>query len=322
MAARTHVLLLLGPLVVAATGCTVGRTETPEWAKRQLATLEGDPMVALRPPGTEFKTQGGRPAGSKKGLKWDDYWSTTLSVSFTMSGEPGAAVEAYLAAAPGVGWRLFEVHCQRQALEVTAVFGKEIQGFPGGSDVLLTVVARPQSHELGVDLDTNHAPPEPPRPSSAGLPRRDVHCLRGVDPADPRRRPRSAVPARSPEELCALVSPEEAQAFFPEVAGAQPLRIDARARCRFSEGSLGGQWFDILDAATIPLAAFEDRQYSLAGADAGFFLLVADVHISDTLWGAWIDSPRGPLELSTGPHYTEEAVTGLGRLIQLAALSR
>ncbi|MDP9069873.1 MAG: hypothetical protein M3N68_01015 [Actinomycetota bacterium] len=321
---RTQILpLLVGLVLVVATGCGVGRTDTPEWAKRQLATFERDPIVQLRPPGTELKAQSGRPAGTKRGLKWDESWSTTLSALFTLSGEPGAAVEAYLAAAPGAGWRLFEVRCQRQALEVRAVFGKNIPGFPLGSDVLLTVVARPQNHELGMGLDSNQAPPDPPLPSSAGLPRRDVHCLRGVDLADPRRQPRSATPARSSEELCALVSPREAQAFLPEVTEAQPLQIDARPRCRFSQpGTLGTDWFDILDAATIPLLEFQDRQYSLAYADDGFFLLVAEGHISDKLWGAWIDSPRGPIELSTGPHYSEEAVAGLGRLIQRAALSR
>ena len=313
--------LVVGPVLLLVTACTADRTDTPDWAKQQLATFERDPIVQLRAPGTELKAKTGRPAGTRRGWMSDESWSTTLSVSFVMTGEPGAAVEAYLSAAPDAGWRLFEVHCQRQALEVTAVFGKDIPGFPSGSAVLLTVVARPQQGELAIELDANHAPPDAPRSSSAGLPRRDVHCLRGVGPADPRRQSRSTAPARTPEELCALVSPEEVRAFFPEVIQAQPERFDARPRCRFSAGRVGGQWFDIIDAATIPFAAFEDRQYSFAHADEGFFLLVAEGHIGDHLWGAWIDSPRGPLELSTGPHYSEEAVVGLGRLIQRAALS-
>ena len=52
----------------------------------------------------------------------------------------------------------------------------------------------------------------------------------------------------------------------------------------------------------------------------GFFLLVSGYHISDDLYGAWIDSPRGPLELATGFHRSEEAVVSLRRLIQRAAL--
>ena len=313
--------LVVGPVLLLVTACAVERTDTPDWAKQQLATFERDPIVQLRGPGTELKAKTGRPAGTRRGWLSDESWSTTLSVSFAMTAEPGTAVEAYLAAARDAGWRLFEVHCQRQALEVKAVFGKDIPGFPGGSDVLLTVVARPQQGELTIGLDANHAPPEPPSPSSAGLPRRNVHCLRGVDRGDPRRQPPSEAPARTPEELCALVSPEEVRAFFPEVTQAQPERFDARHRCRFSAGRLGGQWFDLMDAATIPLAAFEDRQYSLTHADEGFFLLVAEGHIGDHLWGAWIDSQRGPLELSTGPHYSEGVVVGLGRLIQRAARS-
>ncbi len=315
-------LLLASVVLLVAAGCAGEEIETPDWARRQLATFERDPIVQFRAPGTELKEQTGRPAGTRRGWLSDDSWWTTLSASFVMNGEPGTTIEAYISAANGSGWRLLEVHCQRQALLVTAVFGKDIPGFPGGPAVLSTVVARAQERQLGLVLDANHAPPDPPSPSSAGLPRRDVHCLRGMDPADPRRQPRSATPSRTSEELCALVSPEEVRAFFPEVTQAQPERFDDRARCRFSAGRVGGQWFDILDAATIPLAAFQDRQYSLAHADEGFFLLVAEGHISDHLWGAWIDSPRGPLELSTGPHYSEETVVGLGRLIQRAALLR
>ena len=313
--------LIVCPMLLLVTACAVERTDTPDWAKEQLATFERDPIVQLRAPGTELKAENGRPAGTRRGWLSDESWSTTLSVSFVMTAEPGTAVEAYLAAAPDAGWRLFEVHCQRQSLEVTAVFGKDMPGFPSGSDVLLTVVARPQRGELTIGLDANRAPPDPPSPSSAGLPRRNVHCLRGVGPADRRRQPRSEVPARTAEELCTLVSPQEVRAFFPEVAQAQPERFDDRPRCRFSAGRIGGQWFDLMDAATIPIAAFEDRQYSLTNADDRFFLLVADAHISDRLWGAWIDSPRGPLELSTGPHHSEEVVVGLGRLIQRAARS-
>ncbi len=313
--------LVVGTVLMLATACTLERTDTPDWAKQQLATFERDPIVQFRAPGTELKAKTGRPAGTRRGWLSDESWWTTLSASFVMTGEPGAAVEAYLAAAPDAGWRLFEVHCQRQALEVKALFEKDIPGFFGGPEVLLTVVARPQQGELGIGLAANHAPPGAPSPSSAGLPRRDVHCLRGVGPEDPRRQPRSTTPARTEQELCALVSPEEVRASFPEVTQAEPERFDARPRCRFSDGRVGGQWFDIIDAATIPLAAFEDRQYSLAHADEGFFLLVAEGLISDHLWGAWIDSPRGPLELSTGPHYSEEAVVRLGRLVQRAALS-
>ncbi|HEX8770922.1 MAG TPA: hypothetical protein VF711_09155, partial [Acidimicrobiales bacterium] len=252
--------LVVGPVLLLMTACAGERTDTPDWAKQQLATFERDPIVQLRAPGTELKAKTGRPAGTRRGWLSDESWSTTLSVSFVMTAEPGTVVEAYLVAARDAGWRLFEVHCQRQTLEVKAVFGKDIPGFPDGSDVLLTVVARSQQRELAIGLDANHAPPEPPSPSSAGLPRRNVHCLRGVDPGDPRRQPPSQVPARTPEELCALVSPEEVRAFFPEVTQAQPERFDARHRCRFSDGRLGGQWFDLMDAATIPLVAFEDRQ--------------------------------------------------------------
>lgn len=324
MAARSRrctVAFVVGSVLLLTTACTGERTTTPDWAKQQLATFERDPIMHFRAPGTELKARTGRPAGTRDGWLADESWSTTLSASFVMTGEPGAAVAAYLAAAPDAGWRLFEVHCQRQTLEVKAVFGKVIPGFPGGSDVLLTVVARPQQGELGLGLDSNRSPPEVPQPSSAGLPRRDVRCLDGVDPADRNRQPRSTAAARTPEELCALVSPEEVRAFVPEVTQAEPERFDATPRCRFSDGRLGGHFFDIIDAGTIPFAAFEDRQYSLAHADEGFFLLVSEYHISDNLWGAWIDSPRGPLELSSGPHRSDEAVVGLGRLIQRAALT-
>lgn len=313
--------LVVGPVLLLMTACAGERTDTPEWARQQLATFERDPIVQFRAPGTELKAKSGRPAGTRQGWLSGESWSTTLSVWFVMTAEPGTAVEAYLGAARDGGWRLFEIHCQRQALEVKAVFGKDIPGFPNGPEVLLTVVARPQHGELGIGLDSNRAPPQPPSPSSVGLPRRNVHCLRDVGPGDPRRQPRSEAPARTGEELCALVSPEQVRAFFPEVTQAQPERFDATPRCRFSDGRIGGQWFDLMDAATIPLAAFEDRQYSLTHADKGFFLLVAEGHISDHLWGAWIDSPRGPIELSTGPHHSEEVVMGLGRLIQRAARS-
>ena len=196
-------LLLATVVLLVAAGCAGEEIETPDWAKRQLATFERDPIAQFRAPGTELKEQTGRPAGTKRGWLSDDSWSTTFSASFVMNGEPGITVEAYISAANGAGWRLLEVHCQRQALFVTAVFGKDIPGFPGGSAVLSTVVARPQERELRLELDANHAPPDPPAPRApACLVVTSTACeawtrpIPGVSPGRPRppEPPRSSAP--------------------------------------------------------------------------------------------------------------------------------
>ena len=310
-------------LAAMATACSLDEpVQTTEAAERELAVLEADPLVRFQAPATTLVRSDGRPAGSQKTLFGRQQWATELWRDYSTTGTPGETVEAYLAPAAASGWKLLQVRCRREILRVTAVFAKELPVFTALPSVVLEVTAETEKRVLSVHA-SNQTPPEGDTPVSAGLPRRDLHCLRGFDPADPRRHPRSATPARTGPQLCALLSPGEVQRFAPEVAGSAPdVGLDDRPMCRFTDANGLPVGIQILDAAQTPRVRFEDRQYSLSHADRGFFLLAPETG-SDRLQGAWVDTPTGALELdAAGVTLDEPTMVALGRALQRAGSGR
>jgi len=279
-----------------------------------LAQLRREPIVTFRAPGTRLRSRHDTLGGSVPRIGETVTRTSEVALIFsTGDAQPGDAVAAYEQAAKAGGWQLVSMNCERQTLIVSAVFARDTRSGPATTAAvrLLRVSEVVERHELNVTLRVDSVPNSAATPTSAGLPRRDSGCLRGFSPADPRRRPLPGTSGRTAEQLCDLLR-EPLQTVYRDDASrnrALDLRPwaqadsqfgsywnpDTRASCSVSEGDLN---IMIFDAATIPRAAYEDYQYSVASSAADLFFLTSNrYNQTDELYGAWIDTPRGPIEL-------------------------
>jgi hypothetical protein len=312
--------------LLLATGCS--SHPIPSDADKQLLRrFRSDPVAAYRPPDTALLSSRAVLGGTRSApfLPGEpEVTSSELSQTMTLGGDAGDTVESYLKPATEAGWRLVTVSCFRQTLTVQAVFTTEpdgpLPGAPPGArndragrvSELLSVIATAEDHLLEVRFFRGPLP-EHPGPSSAGLPRRDMHCLKGFDPADPSRRA-SAAPARTGEQLCALVltDPLGDELDKAPYAGAGP-------RSRSAECWLGiaGVEIGVVDAARSSRASFEDRRLS-PYAEEGFFLVAGAAGLSDDVSGAWVDTPGGPIEVKMS-QAGDEAVANIARALKKIA---
>lgn len=314
-------------LLILASACTTHSAA----AKAALAQLRSDPIVTFSAPSAQLLSRHDTLGGS--GPKFSE--PSRVDLIFSIGGaQPGDAVAAYEQEAKASGWDLVAVSCERQTLTVSAVFARDTRTVPVDRVVgrVLLVSEVVELHQLRVTLTLDIVPPAATA-TSAGLPRRDSGCLRGVHPADARRQPPSATSGRTAEQLCDLLreplratSADAGQSnrvldLRPWTAPSQfgsYFTPNERPSCSFSDRD---QYITILDAATIPLAAYEDHQYSLAGTDAKLFLLASDAYNrSDELYGAWIYTARGPVELQA-TRLPEQELQALARLVEKAASS-
>lgn len=327
---RPAVLASLAAVLMLASGCTE-RTTHSKWDRQLLERFRNDPVTSYRPPGAELQTTRALLGGTLHVLLGGPYGKASeLIQTLSIAGDVGDAVASYTGPASAAGWRLVKVSCSRQALSVEAFFTTQPAGLsttipinePNGGSLrvgeVLTVTGSQEARSLMVQFSWG-PPPEAPSPTSLDLPRRDVHCLKGFDPGDPRRQPRSVVPARSAEQLCALAAVEPLAGKLVEA----PFRADAFGgfppKCELYTTDAR---IVLYDAAQRTQMSFADRQYSRQYADDGFFLIARAEGGPDTdkLAGAWIDTPGGPIEadISGG----EEVARVLGRLIQKIATAQ
>ena len=298
-----------------------GRETRPEGAA-QLALLEAEPVLAYRAPETELDTSSSVPAGVDHNvLGPDKVVPTSVNQTFGVSGDPARAIEAYLAEATASGWRLVETACSRPERISTAVLIKDFPGFT--ANLVLTGYAPlpPAPRRLMLELAVKPLPAAAgergfgPQPGS-------LHCVRQVKSDDPDLRPPSSAPARTPAELCALLPLAEARAADPRVQRAVAEISNGIPGCAFRaphrvfEGR-ETTWIALSDAFETPKAVYLDRRHPASQADESLYLLTSDV--GPSLSGAWIATPRGPVELHVAADLDVERTLALARVVQARA---
>jgi hypothetical protein len=310
-------------VLVLAAGCV--RTSHSNADRRRLDSFLQDPVAAFRAPGTELLSTeeflggvdhpvfGGPTSGSSEYVQ-----------TMSMVGDAGDTVEAYVQPARDAGWHLLEFNCSRQALRVEAVFvtppdllSATFDEATAARKASLTVTALVETHRLRVDFGSSVLG-GPPAPSTTGLPRRDVHCLSGFDPADPRRLQGSRVPARTAAQLCALGLADPLRCMLRLPSSSQDAAGSVGPPACILYTADGSPNVAIQDAAQRSRASFEDRQFSPAYMDDGILLIAGPPGRNEELTGALVDTANGPIEVQMEAA-SLEAVVAFSQALQQAA---
>lgn len=263
---------------------------TPE-GRRELRALKKDPITKFQAPGSKLLDKKEEPASEDSlGFTKD----TTFELIYSIDGEPSATVEAYLAPAKRAGWQLIGAHCDRYPPSTGLHFERHTSQFTAILTVEASVSTRSPSAGPRFSVELKAIPPQDraAQQGRGGSPRHDdVHCIDDLHPSHPSlQQPDSA--RRTAEELCALLSLDEARAVVPRVATASPTKNGDQSQCSYLAAD-GARLF-VLFPATEPRAAYEERQLPISGRDVGFMLLDSGAHGS----AAWVDSSLGPVILA------------------------
>lgn len=286
--------------------------DTTSEGRRELRALRKDPVLDFRAPGTDLR----RSTDVAAGRDWKNAAQPTeIRRQFTLKSEPGVAVEAYRARAAASGWQVHDVRCSFEFGSTSVRLTRPVLG----KTVTLNLygyVERQTSYNRsrGLLVSIKGAAPSGPAdgPEGAGLPRRDLHCLRGLDPDSPDLRP----PALQPESasaICGLLTVAEARKILPAVTEAKPT-INAGLGCRYAAGA--GRGFTVT-AADEPRAHYQDDQSPHDPGRREFVLLDHDT--SGPPEGVWVDTRIGPVRVYGGTTPTGPGLDA-GQLIALAQL--
>lgn len=286
--------------------------DTTSEGRRELRALRKDPVLDFRAPGTDLH----RSSDVAAGRDWKNASQpTAIRRQFTLQSEPGVAVEAYRARAVASGWQVHDVRCSFEFRSTSVRLTRPV----AGETVTLNLygyLERPTSYERTRGLlvtITGEAPSGlADGPEGAGLPRRDVHCLRHLDPDSPDLRPPALQPG-SATSICGLLSVDEARKILPAVTEAQPT-INAGAGCRYPAGAARG--FTV-SAADEPRAYYQDRQSPHDPGRREFVLIDHDT--SGAPEGVWVDTRIGPVRVYGGATSTSPGLDA-GQLVALAQL--
>lgn len=292
---------------LAAVGCLVryelgyplnpfalfGRSSSAE-GRRELRAIRRDPVLAFRAAGARLRHRTEEPAGTDW---WNAHQPTEIRQLFSLSAEPGVAVEAYARRAEEAGWHMVERSCSFELRSTSVRLTRTIGGRPA-TLVVYGTLERPQpgiSYRRLLVKVTGEVPDRPPQgPEGAGLRRRDVHCLRNFDPSSPALLPPSRRPG-SPAELCGLLALADARRLVPAVTTMHP-GVNVGPTCYYGDIVKGGF---LLRAAEHPRAYYEDRQSAQESGDPRY-LLTEEPTSPGRASGAWVDTRLGPVEIYGG----------------------
>ncbi len=336
-------VVVLGSVVVTAAWAgpwALGRLENRYdrvTGRDDLKALEREGLLSFRVPGTTLRETVKQ--RRYEGSPGRQYEPASIEQDFALEGDAVAAIEAYRGRAEADGWRTVRSHCSRYTraaavsltkstpipavLTVRAVLAGAPTGVgpaPGaataaGSVLRVTLTAQDRVGEPG---------------AGAG-PLGDIGCLRSINSEDPAFKVRPG-PTRTSAELCALLPVHRLRQIVPDVTTATPEAPDhlGRGRCTYEQRPytppstwLPAQaridsrtWFSVVDAAAYPRIKYEERKHPSATTAANVLLLVSDVDPTGPPVNVWVDTPTGPVEVSTG------VVDGLdqGQLLAVAGL--
>lgn len=230
-----------------------------------------------------------------------------VSQGFALDGDPGRAVEAYLAPARAAGWRPRFVACSPVGRSMRAVLTKDVAGFTATLIVTGSDPLPPAARSLAVLL-TDGTQSEGPSPGETPG---DLHCVRPVAADDPGLRPFAAVPARTAAGLCAILPLGLLQNRLIGVSRAEPEADKSQPACRY----LSGQRTALLlrDVSTVAPAVYQDRRLPTP-APAGDRIVFVRDELGPARVGAWLASARGPLllEMPDGP---DDVLLGLAQVV-------
>ena len=286
--------------------------DTTSEGRRELRTLRKDPVLDFRAPGTDLR----RATDVAAGRDWKHASQPTeIRRLFTLTAEPGVAVEAYRARAVASGWQVHDVRCSFElrstSLRLTrAVAGETVTLNLYGYLERQTSYSRSRGLLVSIKGEAPSGPAD--GPEGAGLPRRDVHCLRASDPDSPDLRP----PALQPENgaaICGLLTVADARKVLPTVSAAQPAN-NAGAGCRYLAGT--GRGFTVV-AADEPRAYYQDKQSPHDPGRREFVLIDDDT--SGPPEGVWVATRIGPVRVYGGTTSTGPGLDA-GQLVALAQL--
>ena len=293
-----------------------GRDSSAE-GRRELRAVRREPVLDFRAPGTNLRRAHEVPAGK-------DWWNaeqpTEIRRIFTLTGEPGDAVEAVRARALATGWQLVETRCSFSFRSTSVTLTRVVAGRPA-TLLVYGYLERPppESQKRGLlVLLTGEAPDRPAQgPEGASLRQRNLHCLRDFDPASPDLLPPARLPASS-TEICGLLTLAEAKRVVPEVTQMEPS-VNSGLACRYRAVDKGG--FNVTTADE-PRASYEDRRTDEGRGGEPYFL-VGDTGSSRTR-GAWVQTRIGPVEIHGGATSTRPGLDAgqIAALTELLARGR
>ena len=287
-----------------------GRDSSAE-GRRELRALRREPVL-------DFRASSTRPRRAREVPAGKDWWNaeqpTEIRRLFTLTGEPGAAVEAVRARAEATGWQLVETRCSFSLRSTSVTLTRVVAGRPA-TLLVYGYLERPPpaSQKRGLlVLLTGEAPDGPAQgPEGASLRQRNLHCLRHFDPASPSLLPPARLPA-SGAEICSLLPLADAKRVVPSVTKVQPSADDRV--CRYSDVDKGG--FSVVTADE-PRVYYEDRRTD-EGREGDRYFLVGDTGSSRTR-GAWVETRIGPVEIYGGGTSTRPGLDA-GQIVALAEL--
>ncbi len=263
-------VLLLGPQVLPS-----GRAE--------VRLLQKDPVLAVRVPGTTLRSQSAHPATRAWGLFGDIYTDTSIRQVFSFAGEPGEVVAFYGERARSARWEPIFEGCSRAEQATAAAFARTAGDYRAGLTIRAQLATSPKASKPERHLAVTLGPVNP-RPVDAGSRRNDLHCLVGLDPADPELVP-PRTGAITSEQLCIQLATVANLGGSPDVAllpGPGTCILDASAV------------YMELEIADEPLAYYRDRSVDIDQDDGPFLYTFGP---EDHLSRAWVPTSRGPLEL-------------------------
>jgi hypothetical protein len=311
-----------------------------------LKALERDGLLSFRVPGTTLReTLKQRGYDGSPGRSGEP---ASVEQNFALEGDAVAAIEAYRDRAEADGWLPAGSYCSRYNRAAKVILTKSIltksspipavltvwaglAGAPPGAD-LAPGAANPAGSGLSLTLETGY-------PDAGAWPLSDIGCLRSINPEDPAFKVRPG-PARTPAELCALLPVDRVRQVVPDVTMATPAAPDqypaghGRSGCFYEQRPYtppspwlpvqaridSRTWFTVVDAAGYPRIKYEERKHPSATTTANnLLLLVSDSQPAGYAGppvNAWVNTPTGPVEVSTGH------VDGLDQrqLVAIAAL--
>jgi len=336
-------VVVLGSLVVAGAWAAPGALRRMEdrydrvTGRDDLKALERDGLLAFRVPGTTLRE-------TVKQRRYDgspgrSYEPASVKQDFALEGDAVAAIEAYRDRAEADGWLSVRPSCSRYSRGAEVILTKStpipavltVWAVLAGAPTRVGPAPGPGTAAGSVLTLTLTARKGPGEPDAGAWPLGDIGCLRSINPEDPAFQVRP-VPTRPSAELCALLPVHRVRQIVPDVTMATPevpghpgrsgctyeqrpwtppstwLPVQARINSR--------TWFSVVDAAAYPRIKYEERKHPTATTTANVLLLVSDSEPTGPPVNAWVDTPTGPVEVSTGH------VDGLdqGQLVAVAKL--
>jgi len=304
-AARYHAGYPLNPIDL------FGRDTSAE-GRRELRALRKDPVLDVRAPETRLR----RSTEVAAARDWKNAGQPTeLRRLFTLTGEPGTAVELYRTRAEAAGWQLHDVRCSFGLRSTSVRMTRSVGGRPV-TLLLYGYLERPPPDSphrgllVSVEGEAPSGRPDGAEGARAGPARRALPTALRPHESRPRR---AGLQPASSAALCGLLTLVEARRIVPALTVVKPT-VDGGTGCRYAAGAGPGFY---VAPAVYPRAYYQDRRSPHDPGDRRFVLVDHDT--TGPPESVWVDTGIGPVHVHSGVTPTRPGLDAR-QLVALAEL--